>query len=90
MAQRSQALWRILALLYGMTIAAFISGIVTLVGFIWMLVDIPWQLITGRNDLSEDSGPASLVSTTILWNTEMLIFSLTGGGPKRLVWLPGR
>ena len=88
MAQRSQALWRVLAFLYAITVAAFVSGVVTTIGIIWGVVDVLWQLITGRDDLKEDSTPARVVSGTLMWNVNMLIFATTGGGAGRLEWTP--
>jgi hypothetical protein len=88
MGQRAEAVWRILAAIYGLTIAAIVSTIVFAIGVVWGIVDVIWQLVTDRNDLSEDSTPAMVVGGTLRWNVEMLIFALTGGGPGRLKWLP--
>lgn len=88
MAQRSQAIWRVLAFLYGITVASLVTTVVAIVGILWMIIDIPWQLLSGRNDLSETSRPAMIVEETLLWNIQMLIFALTGGGPKKLEWTP--
>jgi len=88
MAQRSQGVWRIIAFAYALTIGAFVSGIVTMIGIVWGAIDVVWQIITGRNDLSEDSKPAKIVSGTLMWNIEMIVFATTGGGPKRLEWFP--
>jgi hypothetical protein len=88
MGQRKQAVWRILALLYGTTVASLISTVVLIVGFVWGIVDILWQLLSGRNDLSETSKPATIVEATLMWNVSLLVFALTGGGPGRLEWLP--
>lgn len=85
MSQRMEALWRIAAFLYGL-LASFVTSIVTFVGIIWMIVDLAWQLLSGRNDLSENSYPARLVSGTLRWNVDLLVFSLTGDGEMQ--WLP--
>ncbi|MCL9818323.1 hypothetical protein [Natronocalculus amylovorans] len=88
MSQRSQAVWRIFAFVYSLTIAAIISSVVTIIAIVWGAIDVLWQLISGRNTLSENSKPATVVTATLRWNVEMLIFATTGGGVKRLEWLP--
>jgi|GEM_PF-967184 len=88
MSQRSQAVWRVLAFLYAITVGAFVTGIVTMVAMIWGLIDVVWQFLTNRNDLGEDSKPAAVVKGTLRWNIEMMVFAFTGGGPKRLEWTP--
>ncbi|QCW05229.1 hypothetical protein [Natrinema pallidum] len=86
MGQRSQALWRIVAFVYGITVAALISGIVSIVALAWGVVDIFWQLLTGRNDLSEDSRPATIVTETLQWNLDLTIYAFVGKGSMQ--WLP--
>ena len=88
MGQRAEAVWRILAAIYAFTVASILTTIVFVIGAIWGIVDVIWQLISGRNDLSENSTPATIVGGTFRWQIEMLIFALTGGGPGRLEWLP--
>ena len=88
MGQRAEAVWRILAAIYAFTIASIISTVVLVIGAIWGVVDVVWQLITGRNDLSENSTPAMIIKETLRWHINMLIFALTGGGPGCLEWLP--
>ena len=88
MEQRYQALWRILAAIYAFTIASIVTAIAFVVGFVYGIVDVLWQLVSDRDDLSEDSKPAMIIGETLRWQIEMLIFAFTGGGPKRLIWLP--
>lgn len=85
MGQRSQALWRILAFLYAITVAAVISGVVGFVAFIWGVIDIAWQLISGRNDLSENSRPAKIVVSTLQWNLDLTIYAFVGKGRFELL-----
>jgi len=88
MGQRAQAAWRFLAFLYAITIASLVTGVVAFIGFLWMIVDVIWQLISGKNTLSEKSMPARVVQGTLEWNVKMLSFALTGGEPMRLEWTP--
>ena len=84
--QRGQALWRILAFFYGATITTLLTAVVTVVGLIWGIIDILWQLVTNRNDLGETSTPARVVEGVLMWNVRLLVYSLTGAG--RFEWLP--
>jgi len=88
MSQRSQAVWRVLAFFYAITVGAFVTSIVSLVAMIWGLIDVAWQLVTNRNDLSEDSKPATVVKGTLRWQLGLFVFAFTGGKPKRLEWTP--
>jgi hypothetical protein len=83
--QRSEAVWRILAVLYGMVVS-FITSIVATIGIIWAVVDVVWQLLSNRNDLAEDSRPAMFVYNVLQWNLDLFVFALTGKGEFR--WLP--
>ena len=87
-ANRSQAIWRVFGFFYLLTVAAIITGVVTVVAFVWGLVDVLWQYIGGADGLSERSRPAKIIKATLQWDVDMLVFVTTGGGPGRLVWLP--
>lgn len=86
MSQRTQAGWRILSAAYGATVGATITGVVGLVAIVWGVVDILWQLLTNRNDLSENSTPAKVVYNTLHWNLDLFVFFATGEGMFQ--WLP--
>lgn len=86
MSQRGESLVRIWAFLWSFTFAALISGLITIVGFIWAIFDILWQLISGRNDLSESSTPARVIRATLLWNVGLMVYAMTGSG--EFEWLP--
>lgn len=86
MSYRRQAIWRIWAFLWSITVGAIITGVVGLVGIVWGIVDVLWSLATGRNDLSESSRPAKIVKETLVWDVDLLIYSLTGN--RQFSWLP--
>jgi hypothetical protein len=83
--QRTQSLWRVVAFVYGLLVS-FVTSIVVTVGFIWGVIDVIWQFITDRNDLSERSLPARIVTGVLRWNVDLLTFALTGDGEMQ--WLP--
>lgn len=90
MSERTQALGRILAFVWSFTVAALISGVVSMFAILWGIVDILWQLLSGRNTLSERSAPSNLIKNVLTWNIDLMIYATTGGGPGRLEWLPPR
>lgn len=57
MGERMTAVWRILGLVYLVTIYPFIAGIVILGALLFMVVDVPLQLL--RGDGASSSGMLS-------------------------------
>lgn len=88
MSQRMQALGRLWTALWQLTVGWLITVIVTSLGTIWAIVDIIWQLVSGRNDLSESSAPAMVVGDTLRWNATQMTYAFTGGGDGRWRALP--
>ena len=86
MSQRRQALGRIWAFLWIAVIGYVLTLIVSIIAMIWAPVDIIWQLITGRDDLSTDRAPARAISATFSWSVGQTVYALTGGGDER--WRP--
>lgn len=86
--QRSQAGWRVLAFIYAIILSSTVTPVITIIGVIWMVIDVLWQALSNKNTLSEDSRPAMIVGGVLRWNVEMLIFAISGGGPKKLEWTP--
>jgi hypothetical protein len=60
MAQRKEALWRVVAFLWAL-VASFLLQFVVVIGFIWGIVDVLIQLISDRDVLMADSTPARVV-----------------------------
>lgn len=85
MAKRTDALWRIWAFIWAFP-ASFLASIVSVIGLLWGIVDVLWQLVSGRDGLSASSGPAGIVKATLLWPTELMIYAFTGDGG--MMWLP--
>ncbi|WP_254810602.1 hypothetical protein [Natronosalvus amylolyticus] len=86
MSQRTQALGRVWSLLWQFTVGYVLALIIGIIAMIWAILDLLWQLISGRNDFSEDSLPAQWVSRTISWNATQTIYGLTGGADRK--WRP--
>ena len=78
--QRSQVGWRLLALIWQATIGYLLAVVVGTIALVWAILDLIWQLLTNRNDLSEDSTPAQWASRTVGWSADQTVFFLTGGG----------
>jgi hypothetical protein len=88
--QRTQVGWRVLALLWQGVIGYLLVLVIGTIAAIWALVDLIWQLVTNRNDLSEDSTPAQWVSMTAGWSADQTVFGLTGGASKEFQALPSK
>lgn len=88
MSQRKQALGRLWALLWQFTVGYVIAIVIGVIGTVWATVDLVWQLLSGRNDLSEGSTPAQWVSRALMWSAGQTIYGLTGGGDGQWVPLP--
>lgn len=88
MSGRRQALMRIWVFLWQITVGALINGVVSIIAFVWAIVDLLWQLIWGGDGLSKDATPAEWVSRTLSWTTQQTIFVLTGAGDGQWVPLP--
>lgn len=86
MGMRMDALWRILAFLWAYTVGGIVATIAVIIGIVWGLVDVTWQLITGRDGLSSSSRPAEIVRESIWWPIRLTVYSLTGKG--EMEWLP--
>lgn len=86
MGQRGQALWRIWAFIWSITVGAILVGVIGLIGIIWGVIDVLWQLISGKNTLNENSRPATIVYETLMWDIHLLVFALLGR--KQFRWLP--
>lgn len=84
--KRVDALVRVWALLWAYVVGSIIAGVVFIVGLIWMLVDVVWQLIAGSDGLSATSMPAQWVQATFMWIAGQTNYALTGSG--EFMWLP--
>jgi hypothetical protein len=86
MAKRTEALWRIWAFIWSI-VASFIASIVMLVGFVWGVVDVLWQLVTGGDGLSASSRPAEFVADVLYWPIDLTVFAFTGDGEFAWTWM---
>ncbi|WP_123619167.1 hypothetical protein [Halorubrum sp. CSM-61] len=80
MSQRKQALERVWTFLWQTVVGWVILLVTMFIATIWAIIDIIWQFVSGRNDLSENSTAAVWVSRVLSWNTDQTIFVFTGGG----------
>jgi len=59
MSARTDALWRILGLVYFSAIGWIVLAIASIAAFLWMLVDVTFQLIFGRDGPPGESSPTT-------------------------------
>jgi hypothetical protein len=94
MGKRVDALWRLWALIWQATFGYLALGIIAIVALLWMIVDVAWQLVTGRDGLSSMSTVAMQVENAFDWTAGQTVFALTGGGDGWFYWTwmsgPGR
>ncbi len=88
MGQRKEALWRVIALVWQGVIGFFAGSAIALVAVVWMVFDVIWQFLTGRDGLSAMSTPAEWVSRTLEWIAGQLIYAFTGGGDGEFRAIP--
>ncbi len=86
MGERADALWRVLALVWQATLGYVALGIVGIIAIVWMVLDVIWQLITGRDGLDANSTIASQVEMAFEWSVGQTVFALTGGGDGSFRW----
>ncbi len=86
MGERVDALWRVLALVWQGTLGYVALAIVGIIAFIWMVLDVLWQLITGRDGLDSQSAIAMQVEQAFEWSVGQTVFALTGGGDGQFRW----
>lgn len=84
MGKRVDALWRIVAFVWAW-VASFIAGFVSIIGLIWGLIDVVWQLIIGTDGLSASSRPAMFVKRVLMWPVNLHIYAFTGSGSFQLL-----
>lgn len=89
MGNRFDALKRVFAFLWVWIVGSILLLIVGIVGFIWGLIDVIWQGVTGRDGLSEESTPAMWISGIYVWHAEQQSYATTGTGELALVPAPG-
>lgn len=88
MGQRMDAGERVITLVYQWIIGLWVAGIVTIVGMIWMVIDVLWQAILGTEGLSSSSRPAQVVAGVLQWTGGQFLYALTGGGDGGFRLLP--
>lgn len=84
MGMRMDALWRIVAFVWAW-VASFVAGFVSIIGLIWGLIDVVWQLIIGTDGLSSGSRPARFVIRVIRWPVNLHVYAYTGRGSFQLL-----
>lgn len=81
MGARMEAVWRILGLVWLATIGGLVLIIAGLAGLLWMVVDVIWQLITGRDGPPGRSSAAMRFLKRLWgWGNGQLNYVLFGEG----------
>lgn len=83
MSKRMDALWRVAAFIWSVP-AGIVSSFAMIVGLLWGIVDVVWQLILGSDGLSASSMPAKWVKRLIMWPVNLTVYAITGSGDFQL------
>jgi len=76
---RMEGVWRIVALIYLLTIGPIILSITFLAGFIWMVIDVLLTLAKGEGwSPSEDSGAAGFLRRVYYYGLAQVEWTLFG------------
>lgn len=87
MGARMDAVWRVLGLVYLMTIGWLVLTIAGIAGLVWMIVDVLWQLIFGSEGPPQrSSGATRFLKRLWEWGHGQLEWVLFGKGT--FPWLP--
>jgi len=78
--ERRAAVHRLSRLLWGMTVASLLSGIVVFVAIIWFLIGAVWMLVFNSDRLAPADGTRTMVRRLVLWPQELLVYAATGDG----------
>ena len=86
MSKRTEAGWRLVALIWTWTVGGFIATLIAFAGLILGLVDIILQLITGWDIISESGMTFNAIAGSLQWFVDIHIFAFTG--QRGFQWLP--
>ncbi|UTF52752.1 hypothetical protein [Natronosalvus rutilus] len=88
MSMRKQAIVRLWALIWQFTVGYVLTIVVMIVGNIWMVIDLLWQLLLGSEGLSSGSSVGSYIESFWMWSAGQTVFAMTGGGDGKWRALP--
>lgn len=81
MGNRTEAVWRVLGLVYFVVIGWIVLTIAGIAAIIWMVVDVLMQLVTGREGWSgSTSGAGGFLKRIWDWGHGQLNWVLFGSG----------
>lgn len=83
---RKQALWRLWAILWQVSVGYVISIVIGIVGLVFAVIDLLVELVANRDGLRSSSTPAKWVHNALKWSFEQTSYSLTGKG--EFEWFP--
>lgn len=87
MSKRTEAGWRIIALLWAWTLGGLLAGVVSFLGLILGVVDIILQLVLGTDAISRTGFTMTAISESLMWWADLNVFAFTGKGGG-FEWLP--
>jgi hypothetical protein len=82
---RMDALLRVFALLWAWFAGAILGSIAFFVGILWMVPDVLWQLVTGREGLDAGGRLASWLQGIVQWGAMQTNYALFGDGEFKLL-----
>jgi hypothetical protein len=82
---RMDALVRVFALVWAWVVGGILGSIAFLVGLGWMVIDVVWQLITGREGLDAGGMLASWLQGIVQWGAMQTNYALFGDGEFQLL-----
>lgn len=86
MASRTNAVWRIVALIWAWTLGSVLFTVIVTVGFAVAALDLLWTLITGREGFSPSGSVLGYVGNTWEWYADLHVYGFTGKGSMK--WVP--
>lgn len=86
MAYRREAVMRIWALIWQVTVGYVAAAVIGFVAIAWMVLDVIWQLITGKEGLDSGSSIAGHIDNAFEWTASQTVYAVTGGGDGEFRW----
>lgn len=83
---RMDALVRVWAFIWAWTVGSIVITVVTIIGLLWGIIDVLWQFIINSEGLSEGSRAAEIVTDTLQWGIDLVVYALTG--KREFMWFP--
>jgi hypothetical protein len=88
MGMRMDALWRVFQLIWVALIGYVLGAIFGVIGIVFMIIDVIWQMILGTEGLDPNGSVGSWLRGYIKWTERQTVYAITGAGNRE--WLPSK